>query len=166
MLKLVRSLAAAVAVVATAGLALPVMADDNPLKSSMEAYTVELDADGREVFSKADKAIPKQVIEYRLKYANESERPLNKLAITGPIPSNTQYIADSAATMSRANLVVSIDDGENWESEPVVREVKQPNGQIERVIIPAEQYTHVRWQAASPLRGNSEQEYRYRVQIQ
>ena len=139
---------------------------ESPLISRMQAFVVELDAEGSEVFKPADKASPKQVIEYRLVYENTGEQPLKDLAVTGPIPQNTRYVADSAASMTTGAFQVSIDDGKNWEGEPVVRQRINDQGQLEEVIIPPAEYTHVRWVAQRPLAAESSQEYRYRVQIQ
>ena len=139
---------------------------ESPIVSSMEAFIVDQDAEGNEVLREADKALPNQVIEYRLNYANRSAQPINGLAVTGPIPESTVYIADTAATMARTNFKVSIDDGETWEDEPVLRLRKAQNGEMVQVVIPASEYTHVRWNAASPLLAEAEQQYRYRVKIQ
>ncbi len=139
---------------------------DSPLVSTMQAYLVTQDADGNEVLKPAEKARPKDVIEYRLSYSNVSAEPISGLAITGPVPESTVYIADTAATMERSNFKVSIDDGETWEDEPVLRTRKNDRGEMQQVVVSPSEYTHIRWYAATPLLANAEQQYRYRVQIQ
>ena len=139
---------------------------DTPLVSTMAAYLVEIDESGNEVLKSADKARPNQIIEYRLAYSNNSDQPINGLAITGPIPDNTIYLADTAATMVRNNFKVSIDGGKTWDDEPVLRLRENELGELEQVVVPASEYTHVRWYAATPLLADAQQEYRYRVKIQ
>ena len=141
-------------------------AAESPLISTMSAYLVEVDDTGNEVLKPAEKARPNQVIEYRLNYSNQGDSPIDGLAITGPIPDSTIYLADTAATMVRNNFKVSIDGGKTWDDEPVLRLRENQFNQMEQVVIPASEYTHVRWYAATPLVANAEQQYRYRVQIQ
>lgn len=139
---------------------------ESPLVSTMQAYLVTQDADGNEVLQPAEKARPKDVIEYRLSYSNASAAPISGLAVTGPVPESTIYIADTAATMARTNFKVSIDGGDTWDDEPVLRLRKNELGEMQQVVVPANEYTHVRWYNAMPLLADAEMQYRYRVQIQ
>ena len=95
-----------------------------------------------------------------ISYKNTGSAALNDLVVTGPIPSATQYQANTAIAPVDAAFEVSVDGGKTYESEPVTRTVKG-----KKVIIPASQYTHVRWIPNVSLAANSEQVYSYRVQV-
>lgn len=133
------------------------------IDSRLKGYLVVVDAEGNESFTPAETAEPGVVIEYRLQFENKGDRAAKDLAVIGPVPANTRYIANTANTAVRHDFTVSIDNGDTWEPEPVVRERKLPDGTIEQYVIPAEQYTHLRWQTRQRLGVDETHEYRYRV---
>ncbi len=138
---------------------------DGPLTSQMETYLVA-EKDGQEVMTVTEEASPGDVIEYRLIYTNQSEQPLSGLEITGPIPANTAYLANSADTDVEAVFTVSIDDGSSFEAEPVTRSITGPDGQTQNVIVPPSDYTQLRWVPQSGIQPGQVLEYRYRVKVQ
>lgn len=138
--------------------------DDNLLVSKMDAYIVEVNDKGEEKLVKAEKAVPKDKIEYKLTYTNNSEKPLNGLIITGPIPENTFYIANTSNTKIKSNFLVSIDGGKTFEEEPVKREIMKDGKKVE-VIIPPEKYTAVRWIPLTPINAKEKQVFAYRIEV-
>lgn len=134
------------------------------LTSEMDAYVVEINKKGKEELVKAEKVYPKDKIEYKLTYTNNSEKPLNGLVITGPIPENTFYVADTSNTKIKSNFVVSIDGGKTFESEPVKREIIKDGKKVE-VIIPPEKYTAVRWMPLVPINAKEKQVFAYRIEV-
>ena len=142
-----------------------VYAKSNPLATKMEAYTISVNKDGKEVATKSAEASPKQLIEYRVTYKNMSKGSLKGLAVTGPIPASTHYKGGSNNTKISANFMVSIDGGKNYEREPVKRMVKDASGKMVEKIIPASRYTHVRWIPSAGISAGEKQLYSYRVQV-
>ena len=141
-------------------------APDQPLSSRMDVYRIEIDADGRERAETAEEILPGELLEYRLNYENVSDAPLRALVITGPVPANTDYVGGSAATLVPSELVVSIDGGASFESEPVVRTRTAADGSTEEYVVAPEEYTHVRWRSSQSLAAGVTQEFRYRVVVE
>ena len=136
--------------------------DSAPLESTMEAFVVSTDKDGKEVSSPAKEVAPGQTVEYRLIYKNTSKKPLNDIAVTGPVPNTTDYIANTANTKAETSFQVSIDGGKTFESEPVKRTVLDEKGKKVEKIIPASEYSHVRWIMKKPLEAGESQTFAYR----
>jgi uncharacterized repeat protein (TIGR01451 family) len=137
----------------------------SPLSSDMKAFVVNVDSKGHEVLRAAKQAEPGQTIQYQLTYANHGKKSLKGLVVTGPIPSHTHYLANTAKTKVNSARLVSIDGGKTFEKEPVKRQQKMANGKVKTVVIPASKYTHIRWTANSPLNASGKQVYTYRVKV-
>ena len=138
---------------------------DAPLSSQMDSYLVT-SKDGKEVVEEAEQASPGDIVEYRLTYTNNGDQPLSGLIITGPIPANTVYLENSAATQVNADFTVSIDNGDSFQAEPITKTITGENGQSKNVEVSPSDYTQVRWQPKGSLQPDQVQEYRYRVTVQ
>lgn len=134
----------------------------SPLENSMAAYVVQTDKAGNEILKQATEVAPGQVVEYELVYKNNGDSALTDLVITGPVPGTTSYLSKSAVTAAKAQLQVSIDGGNKFESEPVKRIVTDANGKKIEKIIPPSQYTHLRWTMKQPLAAGETQKFAYR----
>lgn len=157
----VASLAIA-ASLAAGGFAIAKNQAQSPLQNSMAAYVVTQDARGNEILQAASEVAPGQTVQYALTYANTGRNALNDLVVTGPVPSATTYVGQSAFTQARAKLQVSIDGGKTYEAEPVVRIITDASGKQVRKVIPASEYTHVRWHMQQPLNAGETQQFAYR----
>ena len=136
---------------------------EGALQSHMKAFVVTPQADGSESFEVAKSVEPGQVIEYRTVYSNSGDSIISGLAVVGPVPPGTRYLGESASSDVTHEFEASIDGGTSWHNEPLVRMVRQPDGSDKEVVIPPQEYTHVRWKAADSIASNGSQEYRYRV---
>lgn len=136
-----------------------------PVQSTMEAFIVQEDRDGEERLTPARSAEPGQIIEWKITFSNVTDSTQQNLVVSGPISEGTRYVADSAATAVNSRLEVSIDNGRSYQQEPVVREVKASNGELQKVRVSPEEYTHVRWNSAEPLAAYASQIFTYRVQV-
>lgn len=134
----------------------------SPLQNSMAAYIVSLDNAGKEVLQAAYEVEPGQTVEYALTYANVGDSALKDIVVTGPIPDATDYIGQSAFTYAQAELQVSIDNGKTFEYEPVTRIITDASGRQIKQVIPASEYTHVRWHMQQPLNAGETQQFAYR----
>lgn len=136
-----------------------------PVQGTMEAFVVEL-KNNEEKLKSAQDVEPNQIVEYRLTYTNKGSSGINGLTVVGPVPEGTAYVSNTAAADAVANLKVSVDGGETFETEPVTREVVKANGEVIEKVIPAEEYTHLQWVAQSEIEGKGGvQLYRYRVKV-
>lgn len=164
---MLKKLAYGISALAVVGTVVAVSANKQsaPLTSEMQAFVVKHDARGKEVMTTSKQAEPGQVVQYQLTYSNQSNKAFNSLAVTGPIPPNTAYVAGSSKTKVSSVLSVSVDGGRTFEREPVKRQKRMPNGQVVTVIVPAEKYTHVRWNVKDSLSAGSRQLFNYRVKV-
>ena len=153
--------AAAVGFVAPAALA----QQAEPLVSTLAALVVSQDANGQEVLTQAAEAAPGDVVEYRINYTNISPASISGVVVTGPIPESMSYVPYSAVAPGGDRLEVSIDDGANWEREPVRRLRQNEQGQTVEVIVPPSEYTHLRWVDAGPLQPSQSLQYVYRAKV-
>ncbi len=115
---------------------------DAPLSSQMDSYLVT-SQDGKEVVDEAEQASPGNIVEYRLTYTNNGDQPLSGLVITGPVPANTVYLKDSAATQVSADFTLSIDNGDSFQPAPVPTTVTRYSGQSKNVAVPSTHSTQV-----------------------
>lgn len=138
----------------------------NTVEGSIEAFLIKTDLDGKEVLETATQAAPGQIMEYRLTFTNHGETAVRGLKVVDPIPTHTTFIGASNFTDAAAVFEVSIDGGKTFETEPVVRYEKQPDGELKQIIIPPERYTHLRWNVEDVLGASgARQQYSYRVLV-
>lgn len=139
---------------------------EQPLVSRLQALVVTKADDGTEQFKRADLASPGTVIEYRLSYENVGDDTLNGLVVSGPVPKGARYISGSSTTSTVHDFQVSVDGGATWHSEPLLRTIEGDDGRERTDVVPASEYTGVRWVTQQPLLAQSSQEYRYRVRVE
>ena len=100
-------------------------------------------------------------------FTNNGDAGVSGIKVVDPIPNNTRFIGDSHSADVEAMFEVSIDGGESFEAEPVKRVETQADGSQKEVIVPPEQYTHVRWVAAEELSSKGgKHSYSYRVSVE
>ncbi len=146
-------------------------AQRSPLAVKLESYLVTFltlpDGSVQERFGDAEKAQPGQVLEYRLSVVNESAEALSAgtVAVTGPIPATTAYLADSATPASKLALrEFSADGGASYAEVPMVK-VTNEAGEEEEVAAPPEQYTVARWTLVEALMPGQTLSFSYRVAV-
>eukprot|EP01008_Symbiontida_sp_HLA12_P000683 NODE_1688_length_562_cov_2.223235_g1674_i0.p1 GENE.NODE_1688_length_562_cov_2.223235_g1674_i0~~NODE_1688_length_562_cov_2.223235_g1674_i0.p1 ORF type:complete len:163 (-),score=35.00 NODE_1688_length_562_cov_2.223235_g1674_i0:44-532(-) len=138
---------------------------DGVLKSDMIPYRIEKDAEGKTVYIKTKTAAPGEKIEYRIVYHNTGDEALSSLVVDGPVPANTRYVGGSASGNVPYELRVSIDRGATWEKEPIVRIQKTPDGELKKIIVSPDLYTHIRWMSEKNVEPGEIQEFRYQIFI-
>ena len=157
----------AITFAAVAGSVVMVSASKNEpmLSSHMQASVISVDAEGKESMREMKEVSPGQTIQYNLTYSNNSDNAFKGLVVTGPVPVNTHYLANTAATQVGSERLVSIDGGKTFEQEPVKRQKRMADGTLKTVIISANKYTHIRWKASDALVSKGQQQYTYRVKV-
>lgn len=143
-----------------------VFAEDSALVGTVAAFRIIEDTDGTEAFVPAEKAHPKDVIEYRLTYRNTSDAPITNVAIIDPVPAGMQFVPKSATDGEAVRAEYSIDHGATYHSWPVMRLVRTPDGRrIQRAATP-DMITHIRWMVAQQLEPAKEITVTYRASVQ
>jgi uncharacterized repeat protein (TIGR01451 family) len=140
-------------------------AKDDGLTGSIEAFRVIVTEDGKEDFLPADKAKPKDVIEYRLTYRNDGSDPVRSIFITDPIPSGTEYIESSASEPDMGRVEFSIDGGKTYHSWPIeiIEETKDGHEKVTRAT--PEMVTHIRWTLTETFTPDHQVTVSYRTLI-
>jgi uncharacterized repeat protein (TIGR01451 family) len=118
--------------------------------------------DGRDVTKlvPADRVVPGDEVIYTLEIRNTGAMALPPPRVDYAVPEHMRYIADSAAGPG-AVVSYSIDGGHTFDRPENLR-VPGPAGQ--RAAIAAD-YTHIRWQLKSILKGNSIAFARFRAVV-
>jgi len=139
---------------------------NGPVTGHIQAFIVSFDDNGDEIIKEAREAEPGHVMEFRIVFTNNGADDVNGVQVVDPIPQNTRFVADSHQSDVAAAFEVSIDGGESFELEPIVRIETQPDGSQKEIVVPPEQYTHVRWLAKEQLASNGGQhQFIYRVTV-
>lgn len=146
-------------------------AQDSPLQIELDAFLVTTitteSGDSAERFSLAQEVFPGNVLEYRLNLTHVGEDTLPAgVSVRGPIPDNTQYLADSASQSGLAALTFSIDGGETFASAPITRTETDENGNDVVVTVPPSEYDVTRWTLNDPLEPGQVLTFIYRVEVQ
>lgn len=138
-----------------------------PVTGEIQAFIVTKDSDGNEKILPAVETVPGEVMEFRIVFTNNGDAGVSGIKVVDPIPENTRFISDSHIADVEAVFEVSIDGGETFEIEPVKRVETQADGSQKEVVVPPEQYTHVRWVAAEELSSKGgKHSYSYRVSVE
>ncbi len=147
-----------------------VMRPEVKLTLSAETQIIELDKNGQEKVSwealEGEVTVqPGDVLRYTVDGANSGDVEAKGLSITQPVPSQTQYVLESAGTNNNAEIVYSIDGGQTFVAEPEI-EVTLPDGNTEMQPAPAEMYTHIQWNFNDDLASARSVKAFYNVNVQ
>ncbi|HET9387381.1 MAG TPA: hypothetical protein VFO67_19755 [Gemmatimonadales bacterium] len=94
--------------------------------------------------SQSQAVLPGDVLQYQLRFTNQSQGDVSGVVFTNPVPTGLRYV-DGSAGADRQDVAVeySTDGGNTYAATPLVTEVVA--GQRVQRPAPPEQYTHVRW---------------------
>ena len=153
------------ALVLSLSLSLAFAAKDEGLTGSIEAFRVITTEDGEEDFLPAQKAKPKDIIEYRLTYKNNGTDPVRNIFITDPIPSGTEYVEESASEPKSGRVEFSIDSGKSYHDWPIeITEETKDGRKVVKQATP-EMVTHIRWTLTDTFKPEHEITVSYRTLI-
>ncbi len=137
-------------------------AQDDPVSVRLEIFVVSV-VDGEERYTAATTARPGQVVEYRLFALNVADTtlPQGSVVLTGPVPSGTEFVPNSATPSSERMLTeYSADGGETFNETLIF----VGSGDDRRLAGPTE-YTAVRWTLLADMEPGQEEAFFYRVTI-
>jgi uncharacterized repeat protein (TIGR01451 family) len=101
------------------------------------------------------KAVPGDVIVYKIAANNISNKPISKLVINQKIRPGTTYVLSSATPIKGTELTFSTDGGKTYTAAPLV--AKKP--------APATNYTNVRWAFVGSVAPKSQSDLSYEVKV-
>jgi uncharacterized repeat protein (TIGR01451 family) len=153
------------ALVLILSMSLALAAKEDGLTGSIEAFRVIKTEEGKEDFVSADRAKPKDVIEYRLTYKNSGKDPVQNIFITDPIPSGTEYVESSASEPKSGSVEFSVDGGKTYGVWPIEikRQTKDGREVVERAT--PDMVTHIRWTLTEMFKPDGQITVSYRTLI-
>ncbi len=151
--------------VLVAGLITSLAIAESPVTGSIEAVKVIVGENGKEVYLPADEARPQDVIEYRLKYANNGDQAVSKLSITDPVPVGARYVAKTAQSPKSTSVLFSVDGAKTFHKWPVRVKQTDAKGREVWVDATADMITHIRWTLSSDLAPADEIAFSYRAEV-
>ena len=94
--------------------------------------------------SQSQTVLPGDVLQYQLRFTNQSQGDVRGVVFTNPVPAGLRYV-DGSAGADRQDVAVeySTDGGKTFAASPTVTEVVAGR-RVQKPASPA-QYTHVRW---------------------
>lgn len=134
---------------------------------TLESYLVRTEVrDGKsvEVFDKATAIKPGQIMEYRVKALNATDKTVTNISLELPIPRTTSYLENTATLSKDANLLASWDFKRSFGPTPLKRKVQRDGKTVEE-LVPANEYTNLRWVIRTPLAAGASIEFKARVKI-
>ena len=119
-----------------------------------------------EVVATPKTVMPGDVLREEISFKNVSGKPLNRIHVSVPVPSGTEYAGSATPTNERWNLFFSADGGKTYAAQPQQKVTVTENGQAvtKRVAAPASAYTHVRWTVAQ-LKSDESLKLSFRVKV-
>lgn len=124
-----------------------------PLLVTLSTLKIQVAADGKESFVKADKVKPGDVVQYTAVYHNRGKNSLSALKASLPIPLGMEYIGKSAQPSS----VQASTDKIRYAQEPLMRTGKDGNGKESVVAVPYAEYQDLRWDIGTLAGGEKKQ---------
>jgi len=109
--------------------------------------------DGKAVFKPAQLSKPGDTLEYRVRYTNRSASAATGLVANLPIPAGTTLVAHSELPPG----VLASTDGAHFAPPPLMRSVRQPDGNEHPMPVPIEEYRALRWNLGTLAAGQSAQ---------
>jgi len=119
---------------------------------------VTRDSDGRLV------TVPGDIIRYTVRATNVGQAPAHGVELVDPIPEGTEYVLNSAQGAGM-EITCSIDGGHTYHPQPVLYDVRLPDGTIEQREAAPGQYTHVRWVVTEPIQPGATAVASMRVRV-
>ena len=125
----------------------------SPIQGVLDQNLVTVGSGGKETLMPAERVKPGDLLEYRVRYSNKSNAPVNDFAVTLPIPRGLELVAVSDSP--RASLAST--DGSKFEPVPLLRKVTNANGVQITEPVPLAEYRALRWQVGQLGAGKSAQ---------
>ena len=141
----------------------PEVVSNRPLVKLSLTGTIE--RDGKTIpVEKAGQVTPGEVLRFTMNSMNEGGAPAREYRAVGQIPRGAIFVAGSALGDGDNQVSYSIDNGQQFSSNPMIDE-KQPDGTMKKIVAPISMYTQVRFEWADPLAAGAKLVASYQVRI-
>jgi uncharacterized repeat protein (TIGR01451 family) len=117
----------------------------DPLLIVLSSQKIDIDKNGKESFSNADKVKPGEMVQYKAIYHNRGKTNLSGLKASLPIPFGMNYVEKSAHPAS----VLATVDNVTYGVEPLMRSVKDKDGKDKQETVPYAEYQSLRWEVGT-----------------
>ncbi len=141
------------------------LAQQPSLEGTMEARKIIVNKEKNEIAVPAEKVVPRDIVEYTLRYRNTGKASARGVELVGPVPSGTAYIDDSASQGFGVSPLFSIDGGKNYQEAPVTYLAKKDDGTEEQRKATPEMITHIKWRMNEALQASEIVNTSYRVRV-
>lgn len=141
------------------------LAQQPSLEGTMEARKIIVNKEKNEIAVPAEKVVPRDIVEYTLRYRNTGKGSARGVELVGPVPSGTEYIDDSASQGSGASPLFSIDGGKTYQEAPITYVVLKADGTEEQREATPEMITHIKWRMNEALKASEIVKTSYRVRV-
>ena len=148
---------------ATQAPAMQAVAINRPLVRLCLTGAIERDSKTIAV-EKAGPVTPGEVVSFTMNSVNEGSAPAREYRAIGQIPRGASFVAGSALAENTIHVSYSIDDGQQFSSNPMIDE-KQADGTMKKVAAPVSMYTQVRFEWADPLAAGGKLMASYQVRV-
>ncbi len=139
---------------ATAQVAEPVTGkSQTAVEAKLTQWRVVMDNKKGETFADAKSVLPGDVIEYRSTYSNVSKKTVKSLVVVLPLPEGFEYVTGSSKPAGSV-VQAATSDG-RYADLPLLRTVKDKDGQSQTERVPNADYRSLRWAIGDLLPGNS-----------
>ena len=122
------------------------------ITSVLEVFRITVDENGEEIAVATTDVTPGDLIEYRLTYTNNLGNSISSLRPVLPIPIGMEYLLDSASPNPEGASLSNT--GNSFQSVPLTREVRQPDGTTVTEEVPGREYRRLRWLVPSLEAGD------------
>lgn len=143
------------------GAASAAFAEEGPLVSTLQAYKITVDADGKEQLTATEEAVPGDLLEYRIEYENTGDGALSSVVVRIPVPSEMEFVADSERASVSSIFEASINGGGDWAKEPLKEMVEGEMKEINPT-----RYTNIRWIPAQQVAAGEKMTFSYRAEVE
>ena len=133
---------------------------ENPVKVNLSVHKLEM-KQGKEHFVSAESALPGDVLEYRANYKNVSNKPVDAVFASLPIPDGAEYIVASAFPK---NIVARARGEKEFAITPLQQEIVGVDGKKTKAALPLAAYGAIGWQLGT-IKPAASTDIRVRVRI-
>lgn len=111
--------------------------------SVLNAFIVTTNDEGEESLVETTEVTPGDLIEYRVTYTNNLENGITELRPILPIPVGMEFVIESATPNPEGASLSNT--GNSFQTVPLTRQVRQPDGTTVEEMVPGREYRRLRW---------------------
>ncbi len=135
------------------------------LKSVAAVEVTETNAKGEKEVKRVDtakaKVVPGDIVIFSTYYTNISNKPVEKVMITNPVPEHMLYM-DRSAESKGSTIEFSVNGGKSY-GTPDKLKVTDASGKTRKAL--ASDYTHIKWTVSKPVAPGGKGEVSFKAKL-